>query len=299
MNVVSPTRAEQRRQTEERILHEARSLFAELGFERTTIRAVAAAAGVDGGLVMHYFGSKQELFLRVTRVEADQLLGDDPVEALLASLATRLTAEPTASLAVLRSILTNDDAAATYRTAAAAHLARLGAAIPTPDSALRASLLTAITHGVLTERYLLRLGPLSDAPATEVLALLRPVLEALVRETSPMLPDEVRALAYRLHEAFNTRDFARADEVLAADFHSHPLGTVGPGAVKASWAAMVAQHPDTRTVVEDVLVDGDRAAIRSTVHGLRAGGPPPEIMEIFRAADGRIAELWGVTNLRR
>jgi AcrR family transcriptional regulator len=184
MNLVSPTRAEQRRQTEERILHEARRLFAELGFERTTIRAVAAAAGVDGGLVMHYFGSKQELFLRVTRVEADQLLGDDPVEALLASLATRLTAEPTASLAVLRSMLTNDDAAATYRIAATAHLARLGAAIPTPDAALRASLLTAITHGVVIERYLLRLGPLSDAPAAEILALLRPVFEALVREPS-------------------------------------------------------------------------------------------------------------------
>jgi predicted SnoaL-like aldol condensation-catalyzing enzyme len=114
-----------------------------------------------------------------------------------------------------------------------------------------------------------------------------------------MHPDDVRALAYRMHEAFNTRDFARADEILAPDFHSHPLGTDGPGAVKASWAAMVARHPDTRTVVEDVLVDGDRAAIRSTVHGVPTEGPPPEIVEIFRAADGRIAELWGATTLRR
>jgi AcrR family transcriptional regulator len=179
---VSPTRADQRRQTEDRILHEARRLFADLGFERTTIRAVATAAGVDAGLVMHYFGSKQDLFLRVMRLEADDLPVDDPVEAMLTSLATRLTQEPTASLAVFRSMLTNDDAAATYRTTATAHLARLGEAIATPDAALRAGLLTAITHGVLIERYLLRLGPLADAPAEEILALLRPVFEALAPE---------------------------------------------------------------------------------------------------------------------
>jgi AcrR family transcriptional regulator len=46
-----PTRAQQRRQSEERILTAARQIFAELGYDRTTIRAVASAAGVDAGLV--------------------------------------------------------------------------------------------------------------------------------------------------------------------------------------------------------------------------------------------------------
>jgi AcrR family transcriptional regulator len=36
-------------------------MFAELGYDRTTIRAVAKAAGVDAGLVMHYYGTKDEL----------------------------------------------------------------------------------------------------------------------------------------------------------------------------------------------------------------------------------------------
>src|SRR5689334_16457158 len=61
-----PTRAEQRRNTEARILDQARRLFAESGYDRTTIRAVATAADVDPGLVMHYFRSKEELFARAT-----------------------------------------------------------------------------------------------------------------------------------------------------------------------------------------------------------------------------------------
>ena len=59
------SRAEQRRRTEARILDAAAQAFLTAGYDRTTIRAVASAAGVDAGLVMHYFGSKQELFRRV------------------------------------------------------------------------------------------------------------------------------------------------------------------------------------------------------------------------------------------
>ncbi|WP_424533331.1 TetR/AcrR family transcriptional regulator [Sphaerisporangium viridialbum] len=44
-----------------RIRDAAMRLFGELGFERTTIRGIAEAAGVSSGLVRHHFGSKQEL----------------------------------------------------------------------------------------------------------------------------------------------------------------------------------------------------------------------------------------------
>src|SRR5690606_11899482 len=56
------------RRSEARILEAARSLFAEVGYERATIRAVAGAAGVDPALVMQYFGGKQELFQRAVQV---------------------------------------------------------------------------------------------------------------------------------------------------------------------------------------------------------------------------------------
>jgi len=177
-----PTRAQQRRLSEERILAAARDLFAELGYDRTTIRAVASAAGVDAALVMHYFGSKDLLFARAVEVPADELPAGTPgevAEALLTSLGRRLTGEPAASLAVLRSMLTNAEAADRYRAAGEPQLRQLSAAIPAPDADLRASLLSAIIHGVIAERYLLRLTPLADASPEQIIDLLRPCIESL------------------------------------------------------------------------------------------------------------------------
>ena len=86
------SRAEQRRHTEARILDAATRVFVAAGYERTTIRAVAAAAGVDAGLVMHYFGSKQELYRRVIDVAPVPEVSGTPEEAaeqILAALASR------------------------------------------------------------------------------------------------------------------------------------------------------------------------------------------------------------------
>ena len=60
-------REERRRRTEAAILHAAQEQFGDVGFERTTIRSVAAAASVDPALVMQHFGSKQGLFAAVGR----------------------------------------------------------------------------------------------------------------------------------------------------------------------------------------------------------------------------------------
>src|ERR1700758_531473 len=108
------SRAEQRRRTEERILDAAAQAFLTAGYERTTIRAVASGAGVDPGLVMHYFGSKQELFRRVIEAAPVPSVGGPPgqaVEQILAGVADRLVSEPVASLTLLRSMLTNAEAA--------------------------------------------------------------------------------------------------------------------------------------------------------------------------------------------
>jgi AcrR family transcriptional regulator len=181
-------RAQQRRETEARILAAAREKFAQLGYDRTTIRAVAAAARVDAGLVMHYFGSKDELFARAAELPADEVTAGttgDAVEAMLASLASRLVSEPVASLALLRSMLTNADAADRYRAAAEPQLSRITEAIPTADAELRAGLLSAIIHGVLIERYLLRFGRLAEAEPDQIIDLLRPCLQTLAMAQSP------------------------------------------------------------------------------------------------------------------
>src|ERR1700759_2401029 len=100
-------RAEQRRRTQARILAAASELFVATGYERTTIRAVAQAAGVDAGLVMHYFGSKQALFEQAPRGGQLPPPPSGPpgqiAEQVLAQLAGSLEPEPVQSLALLRS----------------------------------------------------------------------------------------------------------------------------------------------------------------------------------------------------
>src|SRR4051812_30128042 len=53
------------------ILAAARQSFAGKGFTGTTIRAVAADAGVDPALVHHYFGAKEDLFLAALEIPVD------------------------------------------------------------------------------------------------------------------------------------------------------------------------------------------------------------------------------------
>ena len=102
-----------------------------------------------------------------------------------------------------------------------------------------------------------------------------------------------RALAYRMHEAFNTRNFEAVDDIFAADFFSHPLGTSGAGHVKETWSAISRKFPGMHSVVEEVVAEGDLVSLRATISGLFA--EEVTLMEMFRVADGRIAELWGAS----
>ncbi|MFJ3339290.1 ester cyclase [Streptomyces sp. NPDC086766] len=113
---------------------------------------------------------------------------------------------------------------------------------------------------------------------------------------------DVRAIAQRMYDAFNSRDLAEAETIFSGDFVSHALGTVGVDSVVEAWSRLHAAFPDIQVTVEDMLVDTDRAAVRSTLHGIPADAevrPSPSMMEIFRVQDGRIAELWGMSTLNR
>ncbi|GAA2033315.1 TetR family transcriptional regulator [Catenulispora yoronensis] len=177
-----PSRAEQRRRTEARILDAATRTFFDVGYERTTIRAVAALAEVDAGLVMHYFGSKQDLFRRVIDAAPVPSLDAGPggaAEAVLAGLADRLTNEPVASLTILRSMLTHPEAAGAVGSAATRYQATIERAIPAEDADLRAAVISAVVLGVTISRHLLKTDALADADPEHVISLLRPGIEAL------------------------------------------------------------------------------------------------------------------------
>ena len=101
--------------TRDRILASARELFARNGISNTSIRAVAAAAGVDSALVHHYFGTKEKLFAAAVRIPIDPMdvigpLREVPVEELGYTLPSMLlplwdSEIGAAFIATLRSIL--------------------------------------------------------------------------------------------------------------------------------------------------------------------------------------------------
>jgi len=179
------SRAEQRRRTEARILDAATQVFFAAGYERTTIRAVASAAGVDGGLVMHYFGSKQELFRRVIDAAPVPEVSGAPgqaAEQLLATLADRLASEPTASLTLLRSMLTNPEAASAVSAGAARYEEQIAQAIPVGDASLRAAVISAIILGVMVSRHLIKSDELASADPAQIISLLRPCMISLAAQ---------------------------------------------------------------------------------------------------------------------
>jgi AcrR family transcriptional regulator len=194
MTTPRPTsRAEQRRRTEARILDAATQVFVAAGYERTTIRAVASAAGVDAGLVMHYFGSKQELFRRVIDAAPLPEFSGEPgqaAEQILATLASRLATEPVASLTIFRSMLTNPEAASAASTGTARYQEQLARAIPADDADLRAAIINAITLGITVSRHLIKSDELASADPAQVIELLRPcVLSLTARPPSPPRSD--------------------------------------------------------------------------------------------------------------
>jgi len=182
------SRAEQRRRTEARILDAAAQAFLTAGYERTTIRAVASAAGVDAGLVMHYFGSKQELYRRVIDAAPVPEVSGTPAEAaeqILATLADRLTRADGASLALLRSMLTNPEAASAASAGIARYEAQIAQAIPAADADLRAAIISAITLGITVSRHLIKSDELASADPAQVISLLRPCMISLSAQPRP------------------------------------------------------------------------------------------------------------------
>jgi AcrR family transcriptional regulator len=179
-----PSRAERRRRTEERILAAARELFARLGFERTTIRAVAAKAEVDPALVMQYFGSKRDLFVTAAAAEDAPGLPGDPealVEAWLEALKTKVSGLPAPQVAMMRSMLSHPEVAKIARETIDGQIREVSEVIGGgPEATARAALLISTVIGVTIAHQLLCVDTLRDVPAPRLAELLRPAMRTLV-----------------------------------------------------------------------------------------------------------------------
>src|SRR5690242_11420411 len=184
-----PGKARDVKVTRATILSAARTLFSAHGFERTTIRSIAAEAGVDPALVMHYFGNKADLFAAVSRLEITfpDLTGLAPerIADVLVPFLVRVWDPAGSFLPLLR-------AAATNRTAADALLEvfveKVAPALTTvtPDRAAeRTAMVGSQVLGIAMARNVVgvpALVAMDDATLTE---WLRPVLAHYLTGPSP------------------------------------------------------------------------------------------------------------------
>ncbi|WP_406331990.1 TetR family transcriptional regulator [Streptomyces sp. NBC_00203] len=176
--------------TRDRILEAAREEFSERGYEKTSVRGIAKAAGVDSALVHHYFGTKEQVFEAAIEVAFAPALGapDAVEEGPLDSVGERLTrfilgiwenpATRTPLLAILRSAVNNETAAAVFRRLVATQLLRrIAGQLDAPDAELRAELAAAQLVGIAMLRYVIKVEPLASADPEQIVARVAPVVQ--------------------------------------------------------------------------------------------------------------------------
>jgi steroid delta-isomerase-like uncharacterized protein len=123
-----------------------------------------------------------------------------------------------------------------------------------------------------------------------------------------------KAAFQRFHAAANTGDIEllanTIDELVAPDAVIRtplPIDATGAELLKQVWAMLFRVYPDVHLTVEDLIAEGDKVVARNTVTGTHQGefmGVAPtgksvtyNEMFIFRFADGRIVETWGVVDV--
>jgi AcrR family transcriptional regulator len=183
---------ERSRPAREALLAAARRSFAEHGYDRTTVRSVAADAGVDPSMVIRYFGSKRDLFaatldLETLRVDLrlPDLLAVPPAErgARLARHFLELWEEEPTSVVLavlLRSATTNAVAAARVQTVFADQVLAVVRSLDPEGAQARAGTLAAHVLGTALCRYVLALPPLATASRDEVVATMGPVVQTIL-----------------------------------------------------------------------------------------------------------------------
>jgi AcrR family transcriptional regulator len=187
----------------EAILGAARARFATDGYDRATVRAIAADARVDPSMVMRYFGSKRQLF--ALTAEYDLQLPDltaarrEQVGHVLATHLLDRWEDDDALQILLRTATTDDDAADRMRAIFAGQLApQIAMLIGDPTTAAtRAGLVATQALGVALCRYVLRLPPVVAMTPAEITTWIAPTLQRYLTEPPDRL-DRRRATSPRL-----------------------------------------------------------------------------------------------------
>ncbi|MFI1918630.1 TetR family transcriptional regulator [Nocardia sp. NPDC020380] len=185
--------------TREAILQAARVRFAEVGFDKASIRSIAIAAGVDPALVHHYFGTKAELLAAALQLPIDprivlaQLatvpadnLGEALVRAVVGVWDSPLGVQ---AIAAFRSVLGTADPALARTFILDIVLKEIQPRVDTPPGtgAKRSVLAASQLAGILVARKIVQIEPIASMPLEELVALVGPTLQ---RYFTGDLPDQ-------------------------------------------------------------------------------------------------------------
>jgi AcrR family transcriptional regulator len=184
----------------DRILTSARELFARNGIDRTSIRAVAAAAGVDAALVHHYFGTKQQLFAAAIRIPIDPMdvlmpMRETPVEELGLLLPSVLLPIWDSELgagfiATVRSLLAGAEVGLARSFLQEVVVAEVGSRVDTPPGTgvIRAQFVASQLMGVVMARYIVQIEPFASLPAEQIARTIAPNLQRYLTGDLPEWP---------------------------------------------------------------------------------------------------------------
>lgn len=186
--------------TRERILENARVLFARNGIHKTSIRAVAAAADVDSALVHHYYGTKEKLFAAAVHIPIDpndvlDRLREVPVEQLGLAVPSVLLplwdSEIGAGMtATLRSILAGSEVNLFRAFLEEVIGPEIGARVDDPPGSgvVRIQFVASQLVGVAMARYVIGLEPFASLPIAEIAETIAPSLQRYLTGNLPHWP---------------------------------------------------------------------------------------------------------------
>lgn len=183
--------------TRRRILDSARELFARNGIHKTSIRAVAAAAGVDSALVHHYYGNKEQLFAAAIRIPIDPMdvlvpLREVPVSELgyrLPSLLLPLWDSEMGAgmIATLRSILAGSEVNFFRAFVEEVIADEIAPRVDDPPGSgvVRIQFVASQLVGVVMARYIVELEPFASLPIQQIAETIAPTLQRYLTGALP------------------------------------------------------------------------------------------------------------------
>lgn len=169
------------------ILNAARAVFAEAGFDRATIRSIAAQAEVDPALIHHHFGTKQDLFAAAHELPASPAAlvsavvaaaPEDRAEMIIRAYMEVLSGPGSPMVSLLRAAATNDAAARMLREFIHSLLIENADRLCSfPDARLRVTLLVSHIVGVIFARLILRLPEANEVELEDLVPILVPMAD--------------------------------------------------------------------------------------------------------------------------